>query len=158
VPSVRPAAHDVIARQRANNGRCDRERAVSSPATLFAVAAICFLFGFTGRGLIESFVVFLLPLSSELGLDRAATASIYALSVLMAGIGGPVVGRLFDRAGPRIVYSVGLTLLGGGLSLAAFATELWHLQLSLGLAVGLGRDDRILPNRSASGKSRWRVG
>jgi MFS family permease len=56
----------------------------------------------------------------------------------MAGIGGPVVGRLFDRAGPRIVYSVGLTLLGGGLSLAAFATELWHLQLSLGLAVGLG--------------------
>jgi MFS family permease len=116
---------------------------VSGPSRLrrlsLAVAAICFLFGFTGRGLIESFVVFLLPLSSELGLDRAATASIYALSVLMTGIGGPVVGRLFDRAGPRIVYSVGLTLLGGGLSLAAFATELWHLQLALGLPSGSGR-------------------
>jgi MFS family permease len=104
---------------------------VSGPSRLrrlsLAIAAICFVFGFTGRGLIESFVVFLLPLSSELGLDRAATASIYAISVLMTGIGGPVVGRLFDRAGPRIVYSVGLTLLGGGLSLAAFATELFGM-------------------------------
>ena len=63
------------------------------------VAAICFLLGFTGRGLVESFVVFLLPLSTEFGLDRASAVSIYALSVLGTGIGGPVVGRVFDRAG-----------------------------------------------------------
>lgn len=102
------------------------------------VATICFLLGFAGRGLVESFVVFLLPLSAALSLDRASAVSIYALSVLGTGIGGPVVGRLFDRAGPRAVYTTGLALIGLGLSLAAFATQLWHLQLCVGLAVGLG--------------------
>ena len=110
----------------------------SRRAVPVVVAAICFLLGFTGRGLVESFVVFLLPLSTEFGLDRASAVSIYALSVLGTGIGGPVVGRVFDRAGPRAVYTTGLALIGVGLSLAAFATRLWHLQVCVGLAVGLG--------------------
>ena len=96
------------------------------------------MLGFTGRGLVESFVVFLLPLSGDFGWDRAAAVSIYALSTLASGVAGPLVGRLFDRAGPRVVYTVGLGLLGTGLMLAAFATELWHFQLCVGLAVGLG--------------------
>lgn len=103
-----------------------------------AVAGACFMLGFTGRGLLESFVVFLLPLSRSFGWDRAEVVSIYALSVLASGMAGPLVGRLFDRTGPRIVYTGGLVLLGAGLSLAAFATALWHFQLSVGLAVGLG--------------------
>src|SRR5215207_4568877 len=73
----------------------------SSRALPVVVATVCFLMGFTGRGLLESFVVFLLPLSTEFSLDRASAVSIYALSVLAAGTAGPLVGRLFDRAGPR---------------------------------------------------------
>jgi MFS family permease len=103
-----------------------------------AVATFCFLVGFAGRGLIESFVVFLIPLSTEFGLDRASAVSIYAFSVLATGIFGPIVGRLFDQAGPRAVYTGGVALLGLGLSLAAYATELWQLQVCLGLAAGLG--------------------
>jgi MFS family permease len=99
---------------------------------------LCFLLGLLGRGLVESFVVFLLPLSKEFSLDRASAVSIYALSVLGMGIGGPLVGRVFDRAGPRVVYTVGIALIGAGLSLAAFATRLWHLQVCIGLAAGLG--------------------
>ena len=39
---------------------------------------------------------------------------------------------------PRAVYGLGLLLLGGGFSAAAFAQALWHLQLCVGLAAGLG--------------------
>src|SRR5205807_9704275 len=64
--------------------------------------------------------------------------SIYSLSALAAGLVGPLVGRIFDRAGPRAVYTLGLGLIGGGLSLAAFADALWQFRLSIGLAAGIG--------------------
>lgn len=105
--------------------------------TGFVVATVCFALGFTGRGLVESFVVFLLPLSASFGWDRADVVSIYSLCVLASGMAGPFVGRLFDRVGPRSVYTLGLGLLGAGLSLAPFGTALWHFQLSIGLAVGV---------------------
>jgi MFS family permease len=50
----------------------------------------------------------------------------------------PVVGRLFDRYGPRTVYSLGLLLLGGAFLVASHAQALWQFQLSVGLAVGIG--------------------
>jgi MFS family permease len=104
--------------------------------------------------MLESFVVFLLPLSASFGWDRAAVVSIYSLAVLASGVGAPVVGRLYDRFGPRLVYALGVGLLGAGLSLAPFGTELWQFRLSIGLAVGfaaacLGN----VPN--ASLLSRW---
>jgi len=49
-----------------------------------------------------------------------------------------LVGRLFDRSGPRLVYSLGLLLLGCAFLVAAHAQSLWQFQLSAGLAVGLG--------------------
>ena len=109
----------------------------SPDRTAFAVAMVCFSLGFAGRGLVESFVVFLLPLSGSFGWDRADVVSIYSFCVLASGMAGPFVGRLFDRVGPRAVYTLGLGLLGTGLSLAAFGTALWHFQLSIGLAVGV---------------------
>jgi MFS family permease len=57
--------------------------------------------------------------------------------VFANGVVGPFVGQLFDRVGPRLVYALGLGLLGGGFSLAAHAGALWQLQLCLGLGVGV---------------------
>jgi MFS family permease len=102
-----------------------------------AVLAVCFTLGLVGRGLIESFVVFLLPLTQTFGWDRASVVSIYSLSSLATGFIGPFVGRLFDRSGPRVVYALGLGLFGAGLSLAPFATALWQFQLCLGLGAGI---------------------
>lgn len=101
------------------------------------VVALCFATAFTGRGLLESFVVFVLPLSLAFGWDRAEVVSIYAFAVFANGVVGPFVGRLFDRAGPRSVYAIGLGLLGGGFLLAAHAAALWQFQLCLGLGVGV---------------------
>ena len=59
--------------------------------------------------------------------------SVYSLTWLAGGLTAPVVGRLFDRYGPRTVYSLGLLLLGGAFLVASQAQTLWQFQLSIGL-------------------------
>lgn len=102
------------------------------------VLALCFMLALLGRGLGESFTVFLKPISENFGWDRAAVVSVYSLTWLAGGLTAPVVGRLFDRYGPRTVYSLGLLLLGGAFLVASQAQALWQFQLSVGLCVGIG--------------------
>jgi len=102
-----------------------------------AVLALCFVLSMLGRGLIDSFGVFLLPIVADFGWDRAQVISIYSVALLSSGLSLPWVGRLFDRRGPRVVYGLGLALLGIAFSLAATARMLWQFQLCLGLAAGL---------------------
>jgi MFS family permease len=102
------------------------------------VLALCFALSVIGRGLGESFTVFLKPISESFGWDRAQVVSVYSLAALAGGLASPLIGRLFDRSGPRAVYSLGLLLLGGAFLIAAHAQQLWQFQLCLGLCVGLG--------------------
>src|SRR5262245_44323419 len=102
------------------------------------VLALCFALSVLGRGLGESFTVFLKPISENFGWDRAQVVSVYSLSWLMSGLTAPLVGRLFDRSGPRMVYGLGLLLLGGAFLAASYAQSLWQFQLTVGLCVGLG--------------------
>jgi MFS family permease len=102
------------------------------------VLALCFALSVLGRGLGESFTVFLKPISEDFGWDRAQIVSAYSLAALAGGLASPLIGRLFDRSGPRTVYALGLLLLGGAFLISAAAQQLWQFQLSLGLCVGLG--------------------
>jgi len=102
------------------------------------VLALCFALSVLGRGLGDSFTVFLKPISENFGWDRAQAVSVYSLTWLAGGLTAPLVGRLFDRSGPRTVYSLGLLLLGGAFLIAAHAQQLWQFQLSVGLCVGIG--------------------
>ncbi|MGJ4947520.1 MFS transporter [Bradyrhizobium sp. HKCCYLS20291] len=104
----------------------------------FAVLGLCFALSVLGRGLGESFTVFLKPISDSFGWDRAEVVSIYSLTALAGGLAAPVIGRLFDHSGPRTVYALGLLLLGSAFTAAAHAEALWQFQLSIGLCVGIG--------------------
>jgi MFS family permease len=109
-----------------------------SERVALSVLALCFVLALLGRGLSDSFTVFLKPISESFGWDRAQVISVYSLSWLAAGIMAPVIGRLFDRYGPRTVYSLGLFLIGGAFLVASWAQALWQLQASIGLCVGIG--------------------
>src|SRR6201989_2274478 len=102
------------------------------------VLALCFALSVLGRGLGESFTVFLKPISESFGWERAQVVSVYSLTWLAGGLTAPLVGRLFDRSGPRIVYALGLLLLGAAFLAASHAQSLWQFQLTIGLCVGLG--------------------
>src|ERR1700727_2361400 len=119
-----------------------REEMLTKPRKPAGVAlnvlALCFALSVIGRGLGESFTVFLKPISESFGWDRAQVVSVYSLAALAVGLASPLIGRLFDRSGPRAVYSLGLLLLGGAFLIAAHAQQLWQFRLSLGLCVGFG--------------------
>ena len=106
--------------------------------TALVVLGLCFTLAVLGRGLSESFTVFLKPISESLGWDRAQAVSIYSLTWLVSGLTAPLVGRLFDHSGPRIVYALGLLLLGSAFLIASHAQALWQFQLSIGICVGIG--------------------
>src|ERR1700712_4361109 len=114
------------------------KKSLKSARVALNVLALCFVLSVLGRGLSESFTVFLLPISESFSWDRAQVISVYSLAALAGGLASPFIGRLFDRSGPRIVYSLGLILLGGAFLTAAYAQRLWQFQLSLGPCVGLG--------------------
>ena len=102
------------------------------------VLALCFTLALLGRGLGESFTVFLKPIAENFGWDRAEVVSVYSQTWLAGGLMAPVIGRLFDRYGPRTVYSLGLLLLSGAFLVASRAHALWQFQMSIGICVGIG--------------------
>jgi MFS family permease len=106
--------------------------------TALSVLAVCFTLSVLGRGLQESFTVFLLPISQAFGWDRGDVVSIYSLTALCVGLASPLVGRMFDRSGPRAVFVTGLTLIGGAFLAAAYAQKLWQFRITIGIALGFG--------------------
>lgn len=110
------------------------------PALAGALTVLGLALGMTalGRGAGESYAVFLLPLSGELGWDRSAATSVYAIFMAATGVFAPLAGFLFDRFGGRLVYAVGLAALGLGYFAAGSLSEIWHFQLAVGVCCGFG--------------------
>ena len=104
---------------------------------LFMLLLVALLF-MLGRGVMDGYAVFLLPISEELGLNRTSLSSVYSVTFMMIGFSGPIVGQLFDRLGAAVVYGTGVSLIAIGLVLAGEAQALWQLFLGIGICVGFG--------------------
>jgi MFS family permease len=91
-----------------------------------------------GRGVADAFMVFVLPLSEEFGWKRASVTSVYSAFLVVTGLAAPLTGMLIDRWGPRVVYPLGMILLGSACMLAGRLSHLWQFQLVIGLMSGLG--------------------
>jgi MFS family permease len=118
------------------------------------VVASCFGLLMISKGTVETFTVFLLPLIEAFSVPRGALTSVYSITWFIIGFAGPIVGALFDRFGPRWLYTSGLLLLAAGIAGAGYASALWQIYLWIGLIVGLGAA-ALSPVTHTALVSRW---
>ena len=115
--------------------------AAPAPRTLLigiSIVGFCLVMAAVGRGMGETYAVFLLPITSEMGWDRAGVASVFAAFITSMGLFSPLSGHLFDRFGARFVYMTGIACLGVGYYLAGELTTLWQFYLCMGVLNGFG--------------------
>ncbi len=122
---------------------------MSAPATPHWSARLPFFYGWIVIGVAfvtmaigvsarTSFSLMLPPLTAEYGWDSALVAGAFSFGFLVSAILSPIVGRVMDRHGPRLVIEGGVVLLAAGLFLAPMMTVPWHLYATLGVLVGGG--------------------
>jgi len=85
-----------------------------------------------------SFGVLLKPLCEALGATRLAVGSVLPLFLLVAALGGPLIGREVDRRGARAPMLVGTALLAAGFLVLSQIDSLAGLYLGFGGLVAGG--------------------
>jgi MFS family permease len=120
------------------NKNAATDATAAAPARALGVLALCFFFNFVSRGVGDTYMVFLLPLQTQFGWQRAQMTSVYSTLMLVAGLTSPVAGLVFERFGPRVLYAGGVAMLAAGYLIASHATQLWHFYIGLGIFVGIG--------------------
>lgn len=78
------------------------------------------------------------PILDEFGWSQGVTAGAFSFGFIASAVLSPLIGRLMDRAGPRVVMELGVALMGAGLLLSPLATQPWHLYGTIGVLVGSG--------------------
>ncbi len=89
-------------------------------------------------GIRHSFSVFFPVILDEFGWSRGDTAFMLSLNLLVYGFVAPVAGSLGDRWKPQRVMPLGIAVLGLATVSCAFASELWHFYLFVGILMPVG--------------------
>jgi MFS family permease len=102
---------------------------------IVAVAFVGMAMGVNAR---TAFSLLLPPILTEFGWDRSVTAGAFSFGFLVSAFGSPLLGRLMDMKGPKLVAQIGIISVVAGLYLATLAHQPWHLYLTLGVLIGVG--------------------
>jgi MFS family permease len=117
---------------------------------IVGIAFVTMAIGVTAR---TAFSLLMPPLIDEFGWDRGLAAGAFSFGFLVSAVLSPIVGRVMDARGPRVVIMTGVILLSAGLFLAPSIEQPWHLYATLGVLVGGGANmmtytahSQFLPN------------
>jgi len=115
-----------------------------------AVAFVTMAVAVTSR---TAFSLLVPPLIAEFGWDRGLVAGAFSFGFLVSAVMSPIVGRVMDRRGPRLVIETGVVLVAAGLLFAPAIAAAWQFYLTLGVLVGAGANlmsftahSQFLPN------------
>lgn len=128
-----------------------RVRSLHPAWVVLGALTVCMM---ASTGLRAVFGVYIKPMEAEFGWTRGALSGAAAISLLLLGAVGPVVGRLADVWGPRRIIVLSLLLLGIGSIGSAFVHELWHIYLTAGVLMALGAGGVAMTTGSTV-VSRW---
>jgi MFS family permease len=117
---------------------------------IVGIAFVTMAVGVTAR---TAFSLLMPPLTDEFHWDRGLAAGAFSFGFLVSAVLSPIVGRVLDLRGPRIVILCGVVLTTAGLLLAPYIEQPWHLYATLGVLVGGGANmmtytvhSQFLPN------------
>lgn len=120
----------------------------------WVVTAVTCLALLAAAGVRQSFGVFVQPLQQEFGWDRTAISVTAVLSMLLYGGLGPLVGRLADRYGPRLVLVASILLTGVGILASSTMSRIWQFHLYYGIITSIGAGGAATVTAAAM-VSRW---
>lgn len=86
-----------------------------------------------------TFSIFLPAMSEDLGWSRSTIVVGSSLSAITAAIAGPLLGRVVDRRGPRLVLAFCVVLMGIAQFSSGLVTQPWQFYLAFGLMGGFAR-------------------
>ena len=104
----------------------------------WVIVAVVFVSMGIGVNARTAFSLLFPPILAEFRWERAVTAGAFSFGFLVSAAMSPMLGRMMDRSGPRVVMELGVALMAAGLLLAPLTTEVWHLYATLGVLVGAG--------------------
>lgn len=104
----------------------------------WVVVAVVFVSMAVGVNARTAFSLLYPPILGEFGWDRAVTAGVFSFGFLISAVLSPVLGRVMDTHGPRVVCEFGVVLTAAGLLLSTLSSQPWHMYLTLGVLVGAG--------------------
>jgi len=101
-----------------------------------------------------SFGVLVKPLVSELSWERGAVTLAYTVNMLVFACCQPLAGKLLDRLGPRVLFSLSALVASAGLALTSQTNSIWELYLYYGVITAAGTSG-ISISVVSSTLSRW---
>lgn len=104
----------------------------------WVVVAVVFVTMAVGVNARTAFSLLLPPILEEFGWERALTAGAFSFGFLVSAVVTPLLGRLMDSHGPRLVSGMGIVATGAGMLLATLAQQPWQVYATLGVLVGVG--------------------
>jgi len=117
---------------------------------IVGIAFVTMGVGVTAR---TAFSLLMPPLIEEFGWHRGLAAGAFSFGFLVSAVLSPIVGRVMDAQGPRVVILTGVLLTTAGLLLAPAIERPWHLYATLGVLVSAGANmmtytahSQFLPN------------
>src|SRR6516165_11413055 len=117
---------------------------------IVGIAFVTMGIGVTAR---TAFSLLMPPLVDEFGWKRGLAAGAFSFGFLVSALLSPIVGRIMDARGPRVIILTGVSLTTAGLLLAPAIERPWHLYATLGVLVSAGANmmpytahSQFLPN------------
>ncbi len=104
----------------------------------WVIVAVVFVTMGVGVNARTTFSLLFPPILAEFGWDQGVTAGAFSFGFLVSAALSPVLGRLMDRHGPRLVIEAGVVMMAAGLLLATLVRHPWQLYATLGVLVGGG--------------------
>lgn len=104
----------------------------------WVIVAVAFVSMGIGVNARTAFSLLFPRIIDEFGWDRGVTAGAFSFGFLVSALASPMLGRLMDRRGPRVVMELGVLMTAAGMLLATRVTQPWQVYATLGALVGTG--------------------